>query len=378
MHILIAPNAFKHAIDARGAAMAIERGLLSSKLSCTCECFPVGDGGNGTGKLIVERIGGQLKATQVKDPLGRLMPATFGIAGQVAVVELAEASGLHLLEPNELNPLLANSYGTGQLITAALDSGATDILLCVGGSATVDGGSGILTALGVRFLDEMGSEITELPLGLERLHTIDCSQMDRRLRNCRLMVLCDVSNPLIGSDGAAVTFGPQKGATPAEVGRLASILERFATTIAEVTGHSIARMVSGGAAGGVAAGLAGLLNAELVSGIDYFLQLTHFEMALAKSNLVITGEGSIDLQTIGGKAPLGVAKLAKKVGCPVVALAGSVPVEQEPALENYFDIVLAIGNGPTTLVEALLTTASDLERVGRQIGNFVAVATGVT
>ena len=374
MHILIAPNAFKHALDAHAAAKSIEQGLTTSKLSCTCECFPVGDGGNGTGKLIIDRMGGQLVTAQVKDPLGRLISASYGKMGDVAVIEMADASGLHLLASNELDPLRVNSYGTGQLIKAALDERAKGIILCMGGSATVDGGSGILAALGVRFLDQKGEEITDLPLGLERLHRIDRSLVDRRLKACRLVVLCDVQNPLLGPDGAAAVFGPQKGATPEVVERLDVILSRFATIVEAETGESIAHIASGGVAGGASAGLMGVLNAELVSGIDYFLQLTHFQQSLDKSSLVITGEGSLDSQTLQGKAPFGVAKLAKQTNLPVIGLAGRVPMDRVIGLEDYFDMILAIGNGPAEQEIALRTTADNLERVGRQIGNLLAAA----
>ncbi len=374
MHILIAPNAFKNALDAQEVAACIQNGLLASNLPCTCECFPVGDGGNGTGTLIVDRLGGKRIEVSVKDPLGRPVPAFYGRLsnGDVAVIEMADASGLHLLERHELNPLRASSYGTGQLMVAALDAGAREIILCMGGSATVDGGSGILAALGVRFLDEAGREITDLPLGLERLHGIDRSSMDKRISECRVVILCDVLNPLLGPDGAAAVFGPQKGATPEMVERLASILQRLATVIEAETATAISHVESGGVAGGASAGLKGILNAELVNGIDYFLQLTQFERALVKSDLVITGEGSIDDQTLQGKAPFGVAKMAKRLNLPVVGLAGMVPLKADVELEEYFDMLLAIGNGPATLDEAIPATAVNLERTARQVGNLIA------
>jgi len=374
MHILIAPNAFKNALDAQEVAACIRSGLLASSLPCTCECFPVGDGGNGTGALIVDRLGGKRIEVTVKDPLGRPVSAFYGGIdnGSVAVIEMADASGLHLLKQHELNPLRTSSYGTGQLMDAALDAGAKEIILCMGGSATVDGGSGILAALGVRFLDGAGKEIRDLPLGLERLHHIDRSSMDRRVNGCRIVVLCDVLNPLLGPAGASAVFGPQKGATPDMVEQLESILERFAKVIESETGIAISHVESGGVAGGASAGLKGVLNAELVNGIDYFLQLTQFRQALAESNLVITGEGSIDNQTLQGKAPFGVAKMAKELNLPVIGLAGIVPLKQDVELEHYFDMLLAIGNGPATLDEAIPATAANLERTARQLGNLIA------
>ncbi len=377
MHILIAPNAFKHALDADDVARAIESGLLTSKLSCTCTCFPVGDGGNGTGKLLVDRLQGERLATTVNDPLGRPVSASCGLVhgGRTAVIELAEASGLHLLDSGELDPLRANTYGTGQLIRAALDNGAKEIILCMGGSATVDGGSGLLAALGVRFLDESGVEITDLPSGLERLRTIDRSTVDPRLQQCELTVLCDVDNPLLGENGAAHVFGPQKGATPNMVKQLEVILTRYAAVMERDTGISVSDLRSGGVAGGASAGLRGVLGAKLVGGIDYFLGITGFDDCLKESDLVVTAEGSIDGQTLQGKAPYGVAMRAKEYGLPVIGLAGQIPVEIDAELNDCFDVLMAIGNGPVPLEEALKTTKHNLERTAKQIGNLIAQLT---
>ena len=374
MHVLIAPNAFKHALDASEAASAIQAGLQASRLTCSCECFPIGDGGNGTCKLIVDRLGGRSVEVQVADPLGRPIVAHFGLVDDdhTAVVEMADASGLHLLREEELNPLHAHSFGTGQLIKAALDHGARRIIIGMGGSATVDGGSGILAALGVRFLDEAGTEITDLPSGLSRLHALDRSTVDRRLADCQLIILCDVDNPLLGEQGAAAVFGPQKGATPDTVAELEGILRSFASVIQQETGCDITAFPSGGVAGGASAGLVGLFGAELVNGIDYFLQLTHFDEALSKSQLVITGEGSIDEQTLQGKGPYGVAKQAKQKGIPVIGLAGKVPVQISDDLNHYFDMVLPIGHAPTTLDEALPLTGDSLTRTALQLGNLIA------
>lgn len=374
MHILIAPNAFKHALDAPEVAASIQRGLTASRLACTTECFPIGDGGNGTGRLIIEKCNGTVIRTDVKDPLGRPVSASFGIIedGQTAVIEMADASGLHLLEPAELDPLRANSFGTGELIRAALDKGVTHIIIGMGGSATVDGGSGMLAALGVRFLNDYGQPIVDLPSGLQRLHAIDCSAIDERIKNCRFTVLCDVMNPLLGAHGAARVFGPQKGATPPMVEQLDDLLCRYADVIVAATGNAVADIVSGGVAGGASAGLKGVLNATLVDGIDYFLELTQFEDALIKSDLVITAEGSIDRQTLEGKGPFGVAKKAKAHQIPVVGLAGRVPAEDHPALKAYFDVLLAIGNGPASLDEALNATSQQLQRTATQIGDLIA------
>lgn len=376
MRILIAPNAFKHAIDAATAADAIRRGLLESRLPCTCECFPIGDGGNGTCGLIIDRLQGELVGVPVTDPLGRPIMAAFGLVegGQTAVIEMADASGLHLLRPNELDPLRAQSYGTGQLIKAALDSGVRKVIIGMGGSATVDGGSGILRALGVRFLDGAGKEITDLPAGLEALHTIDLSGLHARLKQVEVTVLCDVDNPLLGHDGAAHVFGPQKGASAEQVKQLDSVLAHYATVLRATTGEDVSTHRSGGVAGGASAGLAGVLGAGLVNGIDYFLELTEFDAALSRGHLVITGEGSIDSQTLQGKGPFGVASRAKRMGLPVIGLAGKVPVSVNDELAAYFDMLLAIGNRPASLEEALVATADNLTRTAKQLGNLLAVS----
>lgn len=376
MHILIAPNAFKHAIDAGVAAEAIQRGLLASRLSCTCECFPIGDGGNGTCRLIIDRLQGELVQVPVMDPLGRPVTAALGLieGGQTAVIEMADASGLHLLASTELNPLHANSYGTGQLIMAALDNGARKVIIGMGGSATVDGGSGMIRALGARFLDSAGKEITDLPVGLEGLHAIDLSGLDKRLQDVKVTVLCDVDNPLLGETGAAHVFGPQKGASSEQVKQLDDLLARYAAVIQTATGEDVSTRRSGGVAGGASAGLAGLLGAELVDGIDYFLDLTRFNESLSKSHLVITGEGSIDSQTLQGKGPYGVASRAKQRGLPVIGLAGSLPLEVNQELTAYFDTLLAIGNRPASLDDALADTAGNLARTAAQLGNLLAVS----
>mgnify|MGYP001176814579 CR=1 FL=1 len=373
MHILIAPNAFKQALDATDAAKALERGFLTSRLSCTCECFPIGDGGNGTGELLTRHLDGKMISASATDPLGRPVTASFGWVedSQTAVIEMASASGLHLLAPRELDPLHSSSYGTGQLMKAALDLRPRQLILAVGGSATVDAGCGILTALGVRFLDAQGNEIIDLPQGLEKLYDVDTSGLDSRMADCRVTVLCDVINPLLGEQGAAHVFGPQKGATPDTVKRLEAILTHFSTVVQNETEIRLGDLASGGAAGGVSAGLHAIIGAELVSGIDYFLQMTGFDRSLSRSDLVITAEGSIEEQTLRGKGPLGVAKRAQSRGIPVICLAGSIPLTVDETLNHYFDVLLAIGNRPASLEEALAETADNLQRTAVQLGNML-------
>jgi len=382
MRILIAPNAFKNSLSAEEAALAIERGLKASAFAGTVGCFPIADGGDGTGELIVRHRRGSMITVPARDPLGRMGLAELGLidggaveandGGAIGVIEMANASGLRLLRKEELNPLRASSFGTGEMIRHALDRGVGTILLGVGGSATVDGGCGILEALGVRFLDRSGSVLDGLPDRLAELATVDLSGLDMRLSECAIVVLCDVNNTLLGPDGAAAVFGPQKGASAGEVLRLEAGLARLAEVALQQLGIDMAGVERGGAAGGTAAGLYAFLHARLVNGIDEFLSITDFDKALEGCDLLITGEGSIDEQTLNGKGPYGVAVRAKARGIPVIGLAGKVPAESNEALGHYFDVLLAIGNGPMSLEEAMRDTAVNLERTARAIGNLLA------
>ncbi len=373
MHILIAPNAFKNCLSATEVAEAIYEGLKQSSLSFTAECFPIGDGGDGTGSLIIQKLKGKTVSSEVKDPLGRKITSSFGLIdeGRTAVIEMADASGLRLLSADELNPLKASSYGTGELMKAALDNGVKKIILCIGGSATVDGGCGILSALGAKFLNEGRNESMPSPENLLALASIDTTGLDKRICDCELVILSDVQNKLLGQEGAAAVFGPQKGASENDVLKLEMMLEKFAGITREQQNKDITNVPSGGAAGGVAAGLYGWLNAKLVNGINYFLDLTNFNHSLQIANLVITGEGSIDIQTLNGKGPFGVADRAKQKGLPVIGIAGKVPLEKNEMMQQYFDVLLPIGNEPSDLASALKTSKQNILRTAIGIGNLL-------
>jgi glycerate kinase len=373
MHILIAPNAFKNSLDAIVVAKAIEHGL--SKLECTTTCFPIADGGDGTGTLIIKSCNGTIVQKEVHDPLGRKITASFGLIdnGNTAVIEMADASGLRLLNKEELNPMQVSSYGTGELIKFALDEGVNKIILAMGGSATVDGGCGILSAVGVNFLDVDGKTLPAKPEALGKLHKIDVSGLDSRIQNCEIVILCDVNNQLLGSQGAAAVFGPQKGATTENVASLETFLKTFAEITKKQTGINIADIKHGGAAGGATVGLHGWLNAKLANGIDYFLKLTNFDAALQKADLVITGEGSIDRQTLQGKGPYGVAAKAKAKNIPVIGLAGKIPLANDEELSQYFDVLMSINNEVTDLQTAMDNTERNLIRTAAIIGNLLAM-----
>jgi len=375
MHILISPNAFKNSLDAENAAYAIREGLIQSNLTSTFELFPIGDGGDGTADLIIKKRKGSVVTTNVQDPLGNTIKPTFGLidSQKTAVIEMANASGVRLLKQAELDPLRATSFGTGQQIRIALDKGVKKIIIGMGGSATVDGGSGILQALGIRFLNEEGECLSKLPESLVNLSTIDVSGLDKRIFNCEIVIICDVDNSLLGEEGAAAIFGPQKGATPEGVVKLEASLKRLSEVTLQQTGKDISGIKYGGTAGGAAAGLYAFLNAKLVNGIDYYLQLTEFDKALAKADLVITGEGSIDKQTLKGKGPFGVANKAKLKGVPVIALAGKVPLIRNTDLQKYFDVLLSIGDGSFDMNSAFATTSENLTRTSREIGNLLGL-----
>jgi glycerate kinase len=375
IHILIAPNAFKNSLSAAVAARYIKEGLTLSKLQCTCECFPIGDGGDGTGDLIIKQLKGKQIITKTHDPLGRIIKSSFGLINdnQTAIIEMANASGIKLLESNELDPLHSSSYGTGELIKQALDQSVKEIIIALGGSATVDAGIGILKALGIRFLNKEGLELTGISESIADITTIDMQGLDQRILNCNLTVLCDVDNTLLGEYGSATVFGPQKGASPEDVKILEASLSKFRDIVFQQLKIDLATIPYGGAAGGTAAGLHAFLNAKLVNGAEHFLKLMDFSEALERSDLVITGEGSIDIQTIMGKGPFCVAYKAKDKGIPVIALAGQIPVKASTELKKYFNVLMCIGHKPLELDMAMRFTGDDLIRTSQEIGNLLSL-----
>lgn len=362
-------------MDAASVAVAISRGLQRSRLNCICTCFPVGDGGDGTGKLMTGMLKGEEVHVKARDPFGREICASYGLVdnGKTAVIEMAEASGLRLMTRDKLNPIMSSSFGTGELISDALDRGVRKIVVAMGGSATVDGGAGILAALGARFLNAAGECFHPVPANIADLGHLDLSGLDRRLSGVKVTVMCDVKNRLLGPKGASAMFGPQKGAAGKDIVVLEAALGKLRNFCLELTGRDMAVMEGGGTAGGAAAGLCGFLNAELVHGIDFYLDATGFNQVLNEAGLVITGEGSIEEQTLEGKAPLGVAARAKSRGIPVIALAGKVPVVRNQELSRHFDVLLAIGNTPTDLENALKDTEGNLLRVAEDLGNLLAI-----
>lgn len=375
MHIVIAPNAFKGSLTSGQAAECIAAGLKKSKLSCTLRLIPIADGGDGTAHLISKKLSAKTLHAIVRDPLGKKITAPYGWdkKSETAIIEMADASGIRLLEKELLNTLKSNTRGTGELIKSALDKGAKKIVIGLGGSATVDGASGLLNALGVRLLDKSGRKLTELPKGMLALNRIDVGGMDNRLKDCEIILLCDVTNKLLGKNGAAAVFGPQKGANKKEVALLEKCLYQFNKIVKKDLKIDMDSFKHGGAAGGVAAALAAFMNAKLVSGISYYLDIVSFDNELKNADLVITGEGALDTQTLEGKGPYGVAEKANQHKIPVIVLAGQVPQKIEKELHQYFNAIFSVGHAPTPLADAIKNTAADLERTAFEIGNLVAL-----
>ena len=363
MRVVVAPNALKGSLTAFEAASAIARGLRAADSSIEITSLPIADGGDGTSAVLRAAGNGVIRETIVPDPLGRPVRASFGLLdeGRTAVLDVATASGIALLQSHEQDPLLVSSRGTGKLLSTALDAGVETVILGVGGSATVDGGAGLLAALGVGLLDETGTPIASGGAGLARLSRIELSRVHSALARVKLRVACDVDSPLLGPRGAAMSFGPQKGATPNAVLELEQNLDHFADVIERTTGREVRSVVSGGAAGGIAAGLFGVLGATLEPGIDLVLESVGFDQALLGADLVITAEGLLDQQSLQNKGPCGVARWAKRRRVPVIALVGGIEDDVRPADFGDFAGIFSICRRPISLAEAIERAAELLQ-----------------
>lgn len=369
MRVVVAPNALKGSLTAFEAALAIARGLRAADSSLQIVNLPIADGGDGTSAALCAARDGMIRETIVPDPLGRPVRASFGLLdeGRTAVLDVATASGITLLESHEQDPLFCSSRGTGKLLSTALDAGVETVILGVGGSATVDGGAGLLAALGVGLLDENGTPIASGGAGLARLSRIDVSRVHPALARVTLRVACDVDSPLLGPHGAAILFGPQKGATPAAVLELEQNLAHFADVIERTTGRDVRNLVSGGAAGGIAAGLFGVLGATLEPGIDLVLETVGFDQALLGADLVITAEGFLDWQSLRNKGPCGVGRWSKRRGVPVIALVGGIADDVRPTDFPDFAGIFSICRRPMSLEEAFQRSADFLESTAESV-----------
>ena len=355
VRIVVAPQAFKGSLSAQEACRAIREGVLRVLPDAEIVLVPMADGGDGTLEALIEATNGVYQETTVQGPLGEKVLAAWGVTGngETAVVEIARASGLVLVPQERLDPRRASTYGTGQLIRAALDAGCRRMIVGVGGSATNDGGAGMASALGVRFIDAGGNDLPEGGAALARLALIDLTGLDPRVGSCEFLVACDVTNPLLGPQGASAVYGPQKGATPEVVKELDVALSGYGEVLALAAGRDVSNVPGAGAAGGLGAGLMAFLDARLQPGVDLVADAVGLDAALDSADLVITGEGRLDGQTAYNKVPVGVARRAKVRGLRVIALAGTLGEGYEQTLSMGIDVVEALSDGSIPLEQAM-------------------------
>ena len=373
LKILVAPNAFKESLSAIDAARSIAKGVRRGLTNARITEVPIADGGDGTLEAVISGTDGRILRTKVTDPLGNRITAEYGITGdgKTAVIEMSRASGLALVPPARRNPMSTTSYGTGQLIQAALNRGVRRILLGIGGSATVDGGIGALQALGVSFLDCHDKPVGDGGAGLLTIEKIELGRLHPALKRVEILVACDVDNPLTGPKGAAAVFGPQKGATPAMVKELDHGLARLAALIAQTTGKTFARIPGTGAAGGIAGSFLGLLGAKLRPGSELVFDLLKLDKIVPRMDWVITGEGQIDFQTQFGKGPGMLARLAARHGVPVVGIAGSVADNAGELSKKGFTALFSITNRPMDLATAMQEAPRLMQRAAEQIARLI-------
>jgi len=373
MKIVVAPQSFKGSLNAREVAQAIAEGIKRVLPHIEPILVPMADGGEGTVQALVYSTHGQIMSVEVTGPLGDKVSAEWGLLGDgaSAVVEMAAASGITLVPPEKLNPLLATTYGTGELIRAALDAGCRKLIIGIGGSATNDGGAGMAQALGTKFLDEKDKELPWGGAALVRLNRIDISGLDCRLAECEVITASDVTNPLVGPEGASRVYGPQKGATEEMCQQLDEALTNYARVIKKDLGIDVIDMPGAGAAGGLGAGLVAFLGARLMSGIDIVSQAVGLTNHLKGAALVFTGEGRMDAQTLFGKTTAGVAARAKELKVPMVAIVGELAGNYQEIYQQGIDAVLSITPGPISLEKSMASAraliADTAERAMRLI-----------
>lgn len=375
MKVVIAPDSYKESLTAMEVATAIENGFKEIMPNAEYIKLPMADGGEGTVQSLVDATGGDIVTVEVMGPLGQPVTGFYGLLGDgsTAVIEMAAASGLHLVEPSERNPMLTTTYGTGELIKAALDKGVDHIIIGIGGSSTNDGGVGMAQALGAKLVDDQGADLSFGGGALANLASIDLSGLDPRLADVQLEVACDVDNPLCGPKGASHIFGPQKGATPEMVVQLDANLAHYAKVIRQTNGKDVIDQAGAGAAGGLGAALLGLFNATLRPGINIVMDAVNLTEVIKDADLVITGEGRIDSQTIHGKTPIGVARTAKLYDLPVIGIAGSIAQDCRVVHDHGLDAVYSVVLGATDLPTALKEAAFNVEMTSRNIAAALAM-----
>ncbi|MBI6816222.1 glycerate kinase [Pseudomonas syringae] len=378
MKIVIAPDSFKDSLSAQAVADAIASGVAEVWPHAELIKCPMADGGEGTIEALLAACNGELMSASVSGPLGAPVTAHWGWLAEsgTAIIEMAMASGLQLLTLAQRDACVTSTEGTGQLISAALDAGARRVILAIGGSATNDGGSGMLTALGARFLDADDQPLASGGLALAELARIDLSGFDPRLSDVCVEIAADVDNPLCGPNGASSIFGPQKGASPEQVMALDAALGRFADQTAQVLGEDLRNSPSSGAAGGMGFAAKAYLKASFRAGVEVVADLTGLEQALIGADLVITGEGRFDAQTLRGKTPLGVARVAQRRQVPVIVLAGTLGEGYEQLYAHGIGAAFALVSGPMSLEQACRDTRRLLHERARDVARLWQMASG--
>ena len=381
MKIVVAPQEFKGSISALDVANAAKKGVLKVFPKAEIVLCPVADGGDGTLETLVETSGGSKKRCSVYNPLGTKINTEWGGMGdnRTAVIEMARMCGLALLEVDKLDPLKATTFGLGQTISNALDEGFRKFIIGIGGSATNDGGAGMAQALGVYILDKHGSQIPWGGAALAEVSSIDVSNLDKRIAESEFMVACDVTNPLTGPEGASAVYGPQKGATPEMVRELDRALTNLASVIKKDLHKEVSQHAGAGAAGGLGAGIMAFLDGELKAGVDIVLDTVQIDEKLKGADIVITGEGAMDFQTVYNKAPIGVARRASELGIPTIGISGMLGKDYQVVHNNGIDAALSIANGPMSLSESSIKASQLVEecveeslrliRVGLELGS---------
>ncbi|MGL4315948.1 MAG: glycerate kinase [Pseudomonas sp.] len=378
MKIVIAPDSFKESLDAAAVATAIAAGWRAVWPQAELLCRPMADGGEGTLDAVLAARAGERRSCRVSGPLGEPVEAGWGWLAdeRTAVIEMAAASGLHLVPAGRRDVLRASTRGTGELIVAALEAGAQRIILGLGGSATNDAGSGLLRALGGELLDAAGQALEEGGVALAGLAELRLQRLDPRLAGVEFQVACDVDNPLCGAHGAARVFGPQKGASTQQVAQLDTALSHFADCCAQQLGRDQRNFPGSGAAGGLGFAARTFLAASFRPGVELVAELNGLEQAIIGADLVITGEGRLDAQTLHGKTPLGVARIARRHGVPVIALAGSLGDGYQALYGEGIEAAFSLVPGPLDLPQALASAAILLEQRSRDIARLWQLAAG--
>jgi len=368
MKIIIASDSFKGSASTNEVSNYIERGIKNVKPDAIVKKLPLADGGEGTVEALVMAADGSYVEREVIGPTGKRVTAKIGLLNEdVAVIAMADASGLTLIKEEERNPFKTTTYGTGELIKAAMELRVKEIFIGIGGSATNDGGLGMAQALGISFKDKDNKELGFGAEALANLETIDTTNIDRRIKGTKISVFSDVNNPLCGPKGASYVYGPQKGASDSDVEKLDQLLRFFGGKVEKELNVKISDKKGAGAAGGLGAGLMAFCKADIYSGIEKILELTRLEEHMKNTDLIVTGEGKIDFQSVQGKAPIGVAKIAKKYRIPVIAVVGSEGANANEVYNHGIDLVIDIINKPMSLSEAMKNVSELLENAGEKV-----------